>query len=297
MQQADGGFGFGGSTVHETCLSLLGLESAGEIPPSVFSAASTFLLGLQAADGSFSNDVFLTALALRVLNRSVGNLHLENAAVIANPENPIASDPVSVQVQVENKGLAAVGPFEVALYQGDPASGGSLLGTKTVAGLAPAQAIAVDFSWQAPSSPGQVDLFAVVDAGDQIAESDEQDNQAARSIFVLAARDLEILGLDFVPEKPAPGQEILARVQVGNSGGADLQGVTLRLFDGDPALGGTVLADALVGDLGSLETALLEVYLGVLAVPMPAKTQERPHKTGLMGSVESSRRSCRAWWD
>lgn len=67
-QNSDGGFGEEGSTIYETAYSLLALLNTGsEVTEDAIIEGIDYLKGLQDSNGSWNNDEFSTAVALRVL--------------------------------------------------------------------------------------------------------------------------------------------------------------------------------------------------------------------------------------
>ncbi len=265
---ADGGAGIGASTVHETCLAVLALDAISALQPARFEAAAAFLRAVQLADGSFLADPYLTALAVQVLNQDVPNLVVWPGLVTVNPRSPVEGDQAMVTVTVLNEGRGAAGSFGVSLYQGDPASGGSVVGTATISGLLAGGQDSVTFTWTAASPAGQYTLYAVVDEAGDVDETSEDDNVGAEAVRTLLARDLQVTAghIEFTPERPAPGQAVSVRAMIANTGGQALSDVVVRFFDGDPTAGGSqVGADAIVPSLASMEEVFVEQDLGVLA--------------------------------
>ncbi|HLC42643.1 MAG TPA: prenyltransferase/squalene oxidase repeat-containing protein, partial [Methylomirabilota bacterium] len=83
-QNPDGGFGSSPSTPTETALTLIALTDAGEAGSSVALAmqnAQNYLVATQLADGSWEEDVFTTASAVRALRRRGVNLHVEDSSL------------------------------------------------------------------------------------------------------------------------------------------------------------------------------------------------------------------------
>lgn len=95
--------------------------------------------------------------------------------------------PTSVQlsIRVTNVGGGTTlrpsdgGLVSVAFYRGDPAAGGTLIGTKqTSRALAPGESEDVSVTWSNPPI-GVHSIFAVVDPSNLVAESDETNNKTA----------------------------------------------------------------------------------------------------------------------
>ncbi len=116
---------------------------------------------------------------LRVLSHAlVVDLAVTNSDLVLNPPFPKPGEDAVARLQVHNAGDFAVGSFGVELYGGDPAAGGTLLGSSEVAGPFPGgDTAALQFSFTMP--PGADEVVAVVDSGNAVSEVSELNNQAA----------------------------------------------------------------------------------------------------------------------
>ncbi|TMH35651.1 MAG: hypothetical protein E6H59_13720, partial [Betaproteobacteria bacterium] len=134
------------------------------------------LVNQQAAPTSASD---LTASSLRLTDLGSGQLRLS--------------------ARIGNGGAAASPATTASFYDGDPAQGGALLGSTTVAALQPGQFTDVNLLG-ALSISGRNDLFAVVDPANQIAECREANNtisapaQATLSGGIAVATDASTYG-------------------------------------------------------------------------------------------------------
>ncbi|HUU81925.1 MAG TPA: CARDB domain-containing protein, partial [Phycisphaerae bacterium] len=102
-----------------------------------------------------------------------------------------AGMPNVVLVTVTNSGWAASDAATVALYEGDPGSGGTLLDTQPLSALAVGASEEVVFYWT-PAS-GSYELWAVADPDGALTERTTSNNAAGLTIAVLAK---PTLGLD-----------------------------------------------------------------------------------------------------
>ncbi|MBI4509081.1 MAG: discoidin domain-containing protein, partial [Deltaproteobacteria bacterium] len=86
---------------------------------------------------------------------------------------------VTVRASVHNTGTAAVStPFGVELYWGDPAAGGTLLGTQSVPSLLAGGRADLTFPWTVAFD--NKSLYVLVDRTNAIAEREEDNNKTAR---------------------------------------------------------------------------------------------------------------------
>ena len=89
---------------------------------------------------------------------------------------------VDISTQVHNGGGTDAPVQTVALYDGDPANGGQLIDSQTIA-VGAGLTETVTFSWR-PDSLGPKTLFVQADAGDDVPEFDESNNLGTYGIYV-----------------------------------------------------------------------------------------------------------------
>lgn len=109
------------------------------------------------------------------------------------PRSPGAGSDVSVGVSVRNGGGLALEDVAVALYVDD-----ALVNITTLPTLNASEERRVTLGWRA--TPGRHLLFAVVDPGRSVAETDEENNAALHSV--------EVAGPGGIPGAKLPGPEV-----------------------------------------------------------------------------------------
>lgn len=170
-------------------------------------------------------------------------------------ESTLEQDTVTAKVQIKNDGEQAAGTFRVAVYDGS-----NLIGNQTVSSLNPGASTEASFSFKA-ATPGNHTLKAVVDAGGQISESNESNNEMLGTIQVLNRVDL-VPSIAFLPAESVPqGGRFTVRVGVINQG----QG-TAGTFRVDVSQNGTVIAQKTIDHLDASATTTFDLpNLPVLA--------------------------------
>ena len=103
------------------------------------------------------------------------------AIELSDPE-PVAGQPVAVTLTISNAGQTDAGASILALYDGNPASGGTLVDEKAPAVPGTGETT-VAFTWT-PSAPGPHRLFAISDRDNAVNEFDEGNNQTWRDVYV-----------------------------------------------------------------------------------------------------------------
>ncbi len=113
------------------------------------------------------------------------------------PAHPVNGDTVVLNITVHNQGIKDTGPFNLALYDGDPASGGALLQTFTISNIAADGSTTLPYTFTA--IPWTYRFYAIADTENTVTELYEDNNTAIRSLKIKAPG--EILGPDLVPVK------------------------------------------------------------------------------------------------
>jgi len=108
-QNPDGGFGSSPSTVYETALAFESLVASGADISAVASSAINYLITTQLSDGSWVEDPYSTALALRVLANVKPNLSITlNDITFSNP-TPTVGETITITATIHNEGPAQGG--------------------------------------------------------------------------------------------------------------------------------------------------------------------------------------------
>jgi len=154
--------------------------------------------------------------------------------------------PLTLSALVRNTGSQVANAIDVAFYDGDPANGGTRIGTtQTIATLAAGAETTVSFLWnQIPDSTDKL-MFVVVDEANTIVEFSESDNIAFNILPVLSLPDLAISSGDISlnPAFPKSGDTVAITARVSNLGQQAASNVVIRAFDGDPAAGGVLIGE------------------------------------------------------
>ena len=158
---------------------------------------------------------------------------------------------VNVSAQIKNNGgLGTTNSFTVSIYGGDPDSGGLLLTTKTINGLAAGETASITSTtgWSLGTEIGAKSAYVVVDENNSVEESHEYNNKRARGILIRPKRpDLKpfyrinystISGL-YSSAVPIVGQPVTLFADVYNNGSGNFAGGTsVDFYLGDPGRGG-----------------------------------------------------------
>ncbi len=248
-QNADGGFGVSGSSVHETSLVIQGLIAVNATNRINLTAARGFLDGQQSQNGSFSGSTYSTALALTaLLSVDFPNWILES--LTANPTALRDGERSTLQIVVRNDGRQTLPGGLVRIFEGQPGAGGVALGDRTLPPLASQEATQLSFVYDSFDRPGGRRLFAVVDPFGVVAERSELDNARFVDLQVSPAPpgvELELTSADLTAMPPNPSTlpvtlGIVANLR--NAGMTAASGIHVQLWRGLPGASGSMV----VGD-------------------------------------------------
>jgi thermitase len=148
---------------------------------------------------------------------------------------------VDLSATVTNWGSNEASDFIVAFYLGDPANGGTLIGSKFISSLAPGETSpAQTVTWNTSGLLGSKTIYVKADSSSAIGESNEANNTASAPAVIKKKPDLTILSIQ-APNLRA-GETGSASVTVKNDGQFDVTGAVVRLYLGTDA-NGTVLGN------------------------------------------------------
>ncbi|HEX5057349.1 MAG TPA: CARDB domain-containing protein [Gammaproteobacteria bacterium] len=172
------------------------------------------------------------------------NLVVNHKDFTFTPTPGMESRPLQLNALLRNTGTVEADNIEVAFYNGDPAQGGTLIGTQTVPALAAGASTLVSFNWSAVPDGLNKLLYVVADPANHIAEFLETDNSAFNVLEILGLADLALSAADLAiaPGYPATGETVTVSARISNLGEQAANNFIVRFLDGDPAAGGQPLA-------------------------------------------------------
>ena len=133
------------------------------------------------ANDSAGNTASLNSSAVSVYSATADLVSYSDQIFFSN-EAPIEKENISISAKIFNLGCADSGSFLVGFYEGDPALGGSQIGSNQSLSLLSGENKTVNVSWQALIGP--TNIFVLADVAGSISEDNETDNKANRTIEV-----------------------------------------------------------------------------------------------------------------
>ncbi len=177
-----------------------------------------------------------------------------------------AGTAINIAVRIGNGGAIASGPtVTVTFYDGDPANGGTVIGTaSTTRALNPGDYQDVIYSWPG-GSLGLHHLYAVVDAANAITECRKDDNQVNTDFTIQTAyADLKIGSEDItLPAGPyTAGIPVTITANIKNIGTLSASNIAVRMYYGNPSAGGTQIEnDQVIPNINAGSSAASRLHL------------------------------------
>lgn len=258
-QQADGSWG----TVYETALAYIALVGV-TTDNTVLGNAINYLISTQLPNGSWNDDPYSTALALRALAMVKPNLTISASDITLSNTAPTVGETITITATIRNTGPAHAENVLVGFYEGDPNSGGTLIGETAVPSIPSFGSSQTSIAWVIPSASSKR-IFVVIDALNTVEELDEADNIASLPLTIATLPDLSISASDmsFTPSAPLANQPVTVAAIVRNKGQSGASNTAVDIFDGDPASGGRLIGSSTVPaiDAGGSTAIFLETNL------------------------------------
>lgn len=189
--------------------------------------------------------------AFKVSAANGANLAVSYQDFIATPSPALESRPLTLSASIRNTGNQSASNIDISFYEGDPAKGGTLIGTQTLASLEAGATAPVQITTRAMSGVQDRLYFVLIDPASQLSELTRADNQAFIKVEVTAMADLVVSASDILitPAQPKAGDAITFDVGINNSGLQNVGPFIVRLYEGDSAQGKQIGADLQVSGL------------------------------------------------
>jgi len=157
---------------------------------------------------------------------------------------PTEESPVPITVTLYNNGALAATGHTVAFYAATPEWGEWYIGSAFVPGIAAGGTAQASITWDTSGFTGDTAVRVVLDPYDRLAETNEDNNQASKSLTILTRADLKTSFAEFSNPEPVVGETVTVTLQVQNLGQTAAGPFGLALYAGNPDDGGVLLQAA-----------------------------------------------------
>lgn len=250
----------------DTALAYLALAKLKQ--PAELQNTLANLTSSQAANGSWENNVYTTAVVLQALGAiqppeepDLPDLEVTESAISFLPEAPFAGNQVTLKAIVFNKGEIAAENVTVEFFNRDPRVGGTAIGAVQTISSIPADGSAqVQTAFDTAGLIGVQQIVVFVDRVNQIRESSEANNASAKLLTVGGVPDLKIATEDiqFSKQSPQAFEVINIVATVKNIGNTAAENVTIRFLDNN-----AVVTEMFLGTLGAGQQSTATLSTGL----------------------------------
>ena len=181
--------------------------------------------------------------ASMLLTRTIPDLSISSSDITIIPP-VIEGQSAVITAIVHNTGNLGASDVVVSFYDGDPQSGGTLIGSVTKSYMDAGATALAEVAWNTFGQSGTNYIHVVVDPQNIINESNENNNTTLIPIDVTPSikPDLVITSSDIIFSNlnPQDGEPLVITATVHNFG-TDASDIKVNLYNGNPSSGGTLL--------------------------------------------------------
>ncbi|WXG39360.1 MAG: NosD domain-containing protein [Candidatus Freyarchaeum deiterrae] len=163
------------------------------------------------------------------------DLALDSSDITFSNNYPSEGEIVNIMARVRNIGDVDAYNVRVDFYDGDPNSGGFLIGTQRINYLPYDGEVNVTCPWIA--KPGTHNIYVVIDSLGSISEIDETNNVAYKSISTLPDLTVSPTDITFSKYNPSAGETITISATIHNQGGTSAENVLVQFYSNSVLIG------------------------------------------------------------
>ncbi len=230
-QNSDGGFGSSPSTVYETALSFLALLKSGQGSALPLQSAINYITTTQSADGSWNEDAYSTALALRALGSYLPNLYINESEIGISYTAVTVGSIISISAILHNNGGLGATNATVALQITGANGASSIVDSTIVPSIDAGQSQALSFTWNTQGFAGKNTVCVTADPNNLIEELNKADNTGCITINIGNLPDLVVpsSGISFTS---TDGTHVTITASVYNLGESPAGSFNVGIYDG-----------------------------------------------------------------
>ncbi|MCL4834692.1 MAG: S8 family serine peptidase [Caldilineaceae bacterium] len=210
------------------------------------------------SEGNEQDNRITKSLAIKPPARA--DLVIVESDIAFDPTSPVAGDPVKVTVTVANKGTADAASVVIRLADVSDGAPTPISQPVTIASIPMGGSGTAEFSYDTSGKAGERRIQAIADPANDIDESDEENNRAAKVLKVRSPEEkppaqpnlvVTASDISFDPSSPAAGDSVTITLRLHNDGTEDVTDPLVRFEDatgdepvliGDVTISGTLKA-------------------------------------------------------
>ncbi|MFQ5821346.1 MAG: CARDB domain-containing protein [Candidatus Heimdallarchaeota archaeon] len=148
-----------------------------------------------------------------------------------SPSDPFVDESITIFTTIHNLGGTNAENVLIHFYSND-----NQIGSQTISLLNANDYATVSIEWTATTLYNNITV--IIDPFNEIEEWDEENNIASTSISILSNLDLELTEMSLSTHLLLHGENVKITAEIQNLGSADVNGVLVKFFDGNPFING-----------------------------------------------------------
>lgn len=172
-------------------------------------------------------------------------LTLTPSDISFNPPAPVETDEITVSALLRNAGSRDSGPVIASFFATPPGGREWYIGSTFVANVTAGGVATTPLPWVTTGFTGDVPVRVVIDPFNRVAETNENNNQASKTLTIKTRPDLRLTAITPADPEPVAGETVQVSLPLRNDGQTAAGPSVLALYDGNPANGGALICEIL----------------------------------------------------
>ncbi len=170
------------------------------------------------------------------------NLSVNFSDLQFNPNPGLEGMGATLSALIRNSGTSNISTATIEFYDGNPATGGQLIGATQVVNLESEASRLVSVVWGAVPDNNDRFIYVVIDPQNQLEEISEDDNIAFEKFNVISLPDFAVSGQSIMttPEFPRINQETVFSIRVTNRGNQREEALPINVYLGGADIGSLI---------------------------------------------------------
>ncbi len=213
-----------------------------------FEGASTFIarVDFQNLISEVDENNNTASLPVNVQLAQGNNLSVNFSDLQFSPDPGLEGMGATLSAIIRNNGTTDINTATIEFYDGNPATGGLLIGESTLVNLPSTESRTLTITWaQIPDDRDRF-IYVVVDPGNQVDEINESDNTAFEKFNVISLPDFAVSDQSIVTTPPFPRieEQTAFSVRLTNRGSQREENLNVQAYLGDVSSGVLIAENA-----------------------------------------------------
>ena len=170
--------------------------------------------------------------------------------------DPVEGDEVIITAIAHNSGQLDTGPVTASFFATSPDWGEWYVGSAFVPNVPAGGTAQAQITWNTLGFTGDTPVRVSIDPYNRLAETDEANNEAIKSLTIKTRPDLHVTDITPSDDEPMAGETVDVTLTLRNEGQTTAVTAVLALYDGNPDAGGTLIGESSTGVAPASETTV-----------------------------------------